>query len=189
MAVNNASNPQNSGSFVPTTNVWDVSEIYSIEKIDPKLQELLVRLYQNLNLMSLTLNTKESGFYVLNQFVDGNVWFPNPTLNSNSSTTPALRQEYIKVIYYTTPLPNAGSTAGTVPIPHGITITAATTFTQIYATANDTTGNNYIPIPYASPTLANNIEIKVDATNVTIITGSNRTNFTQTYIVLRYLQN
>ena len=180
-----ASNPLNSGSFVPTTQVWDVSEIYAIESIDPKLQELLVRMYQNLNLQALVLNTKESGFYVLSQFVDGNVWFPNPALSSSSSTTPVLRQEYIKVIYYTTALPNAG----TATIPHGITVTSATTFTQIYATANDTTGMNYIPISYASPTLANNIEIKVDATNVTIITGSDRTNFTKTYIVLRYLQN
>jgi hypothetical protein len=35
------------GMFIPTTQVWDVSEIYSTEVTSPAFKELLVRLYQN----------------------------------------------------------------------------------------------------------------------------------------------
>jgi hypothetical protein len=34
-----------SGIFVPTTNVWDVSQIYEIDVTSPQFKELLVRLY------------------------------------------------------------------------------------------------------------------------------------------------
>lgn len=173
----------NYGSYVPSTNIWDVSQLSVIK--DPALRELLIRMYQNLNLMSQVLNTKETGYYdnAFNDFVDGNIWFPNPSLSSSSSTTPTFRPALLAVINFGA-LPNTGSKS----VAHGITCTTATTFTKIYATASDTTGLNYIPIPYASPTLANNIELKVDSTNVTIITGSNRTNFNVCYVVLEYLQ-
>jgi len=56
-------NPQQVGSFVPTTNVWDPSEIYSVDVTSPRFKELLVRLYQNVNLIAVVLNTKDSGYY------------------------------------------------------------------------------------------------------------------------------
>ena len=177
-------NPTQYGAFVPNTFIWDVQQLQQTNVNSPEFKELLVRLYQNLNLMCSVLNVKDTGKYPTSEFVNGQLFFPNP---ANSSATPsyaAERQVLRKVINYTTDLPNTG----TATIPHGITCTTNTTFTRIYATASDTTGFNYIPIPYASPTLANNIEIKLDNTNVYIITGSNRTNFNQTYIVLEYLQ-
>jgi hypothetical protein len=117
--------------------------------------------------------------------VNGQMYFSNPANNSSTVASPALRNVYRKVLNYTTALPNTG----TATIPHKITCTTSTTFTRIYATASDQSGFNYIPIPYASATAANNIELRVDGTNVYIITDSNRTNFTQTYIVLEYLQS
>ncbi len=161
------------GSFLGTTNVWDVGDIYNIEKLDPKLQELLVRLYQNLNNMSLSVNTRDAGFYDnANEFVNGQVWFPNPANTSLTSSNPAQRQVYRLVINFGA-LPNTGVKT----VPHNILINTGYTFTRIYATASDTTGLTYIPIPYASPTLANNIELSVSATNVIITTGSNRSNY------------
>lgn len=173
------------GAFVNQNYVWDVQQLLEADVNSPEFKELLVRLYQNINNISMVLNVKDTGMYAVNESVNGQLYFSNPANNSSTAANPALRQVYRKVINYTTALPNAG----TVAIPHGIVCTAQTTFTRIYAVANDTTGKNYIPIPYASPTLVNNIELKVDATNVTIITGSNRTNFTITYIVLEYLQS
>jgi len=176
--------PQQFGAFVPTTNVWDVTQIYSTDVNSPEFKELLVRLYQNLNLMANVVNVKDTGYYNTQAFVNGQQFFPDPNLSSSSSTTPVFRPVTRKVINYTTALPNTG----TATIPHGIAPNSSYTFTRIYATASDTTGKNYIPIPYASPTLANNIELKVDGTNVYIITGSNRSNFNITYIILEYLQ-
>jgi hypothetical protein len=176
-------NPQGYGAYNPTTNIWDVSQIYSVEVNSPEFKELLVRLYQNLNLLATLVNLKDTGYYDLQQFINGQQYFPNPVLSSATGTMPTYRPVYRLVINFGA-LPNAT----TKSVAHGITCTSATTFTRIYATASDTTGFNYIPIPYASPTLVNNIELKVDSTNVTIITGSNRTNFNICYVVLEFMQ-
>ncbi len=171
------------GSFVPTNYIWEISQIQEADINSPEFKELLVRLYQNIGNIALALNTKDTAQYPLSEFVNGQLYFINPAYTSATATSPALRQVLRKVINFGT-LPNTGTTT----VAHGITCTAATSFTRIYGCSSDPVGFNYIPLPYASPTLANNIELRVDATNVTIITGSNRTAFTITYIVLEYLQ-
>ena len=173
------------GVFVPTNLIWDVQQIYNSDFTEEQ-KELLVRLYQNINNIALALNLKDTGVYN-NSFstINGQTWFPNPANNSSTPAVAAPRQVQRLVLLWASALPNTGTQAQA----HGITCTASTTFTRIYGAASDTTGLNYIPIPYASPTLANNIEIKVDGTNVTIITGSNRSNFNVTYVILEYLQS
>ena len=175
-------NPQNSGSFIPTTNIWDVAGQIQQLNISPDFKELLIRLYQNLNLISINVNLRDAGYYDTSEFVNGQLFFPNPALSSSTSVSPAYRQVTRFVINFGA-LPNPGSKS----VAHGLTITNEYTFTRIYAAASDTTGNTYIPIPYTSPTLANNIEIFVDSTNVTITTGSNRSNYNVCYVILEYL--
>lgn len=175
---------QNTGSFVPTSYVWDVAQLYAIDVKSPEFKELLVRLYQNLNLMALSLNTRDAGYYNTAEFINGQLFFPNPALNSSTQQDAVFRQVYRMVVNFGS-LPNTG----TKSVAHGITVTPMTTFTRIYAASSNTIGNSYIPIPYASPTLANNIEINVDATNVNITTGSDRTAYTITYVILEYLQS
>lgn len=172
------------GSFIPTTSVWDVSSIYQTEGLSPELKELLVRLYQNLNNMAVSTNLKDAGYYDTNEFVNGQQFFPNPATNSTTQTRPDFRAVFRKVIDFGA-LPNAGVKS----VAHGIGITPATTFTRIYATANDLTAQSYIPIPYASNVANTNIELYVDATNVNIATASNYSSYTVTYVVLEYLQN
>jgi len=174
---------QTFGFLIPTTNVWDVSEIYQVDVKSDEFKELLVRLYQNLNNMATSVNIRDAGYYDVNELLNGQSYFPNPLLNSATMSAPSFRSVYRKVINWGA-LPNTGTTS----VPHGITCSANTSFTRIYGSSTDPVGLNYIPIPYASPTLANNIELKVDATNVTIITGSNRSAFTITYVILEYLQ-
>jgi len=171
------------GSFVPTTNVWDVTQIYEVDITSPEFKELLVRLYQNLNLMAIVLNNRDSGYYVQTEFLNGQLFFPNPALSPNTPTQATLRGVTRIVVNFGS-LPNTG----TKSVPHNATITNSTSITRIYGAASDQAGKNYIPLPYASPTAADNIELKADGTNVTVITGSDRTNFTVTYIVLEYLQ-
>ena len=174
----------NVGSFIPTTSVWDVSEIYSTEVTSPAFKELLVRLYQNLNNMAVSVNTRDAGYYANQEFVNGQIYFPNPANNSTTSSAPAQRQVFRKVVNFGA-LPNtAAKTAA-----HGITITPSVTFTRIYATASNTAGSVFVPIPYASTTaVANNIELSVGAANVTITTGINQTAFTVCYVVLEYIK-
>lgn len=170
------------GAFVPSTNIWDVGEIYAIDNITPELRELLVRLYQNLNIMSLNVNIKDVGYYPTSPFMNGQLFFPNPNLNSSSSTSPDYRPVFRKVVICGA-LPNAGLKT----IPHYLPINSGVTATRIYGAASDTTGLTYIPLPYASPTLANNIELSVDANNVNITTGANRTNYNMSYVIIEYI--
>lgn len=171
------------GAFVPTTNIWDPTEIYSTEVTSPEFKELMVRLYQNLNIMAIVLNLKDTGYYDTEEFVTGQKYFPLSGATSLSATTPDFRQTYRKVIEFGA-LPNTGTTN----VAHGITVDANTIFTRIYGVANNQAGTLYLPLPYASSTAANNIELSVGNTNVTIITGSDRTAYTVTYIVLEFIK-
>lgn len=173
-------NQNTSGSFVKTNFILDVAKLQDIDVQSEEFKELLVRLYQDLGLMLSSLNDKENGYYALNQFMTGKQLFPSAPSTSlvNQYYRPVTR----KVINFGA-LPNAG----TKSVPHGITCNSGVSFVYIGGCATDPVGFNYIPLPYASPTLVNNIELKVDATNVTIITGSNRSAFTITYIVLEFV--
>jgi hypothetical protein len=181
--ANQNQNP-GAGVFVPSTYVWDVARLHEVSVTSPEFKELLVRLYQNINNISLALNIKDTGLYNVIEVVNGQIFFPNPALNSSTPQTPAFRQVYRTVVDFGA-LPNAA----TKSVTHGIQITPTTTFTRIYATASNLTGDTYIPIPYASPTAANSIEISVDATNVNITTAIDYSAYTICYVILEYLQN
>lgn len=174
--------PQNTGAFVPQTNVWDVSEIYAAN-LDPKLTELLVRMYQNIGLMATNVNYKDAGYYALQPFVNGQLFFANPGNNSSTPGYAAFRQVNRLVINFGA-LPNAG----TKSVPHYLTINAEFTFTRIYGCSTDPK-TFFIPLPYASAAAADNVELYVDPTNVNVVTGANYSMFTITYIVLEWLQS
>lgn len=179
-----ATNTNNMGLFIPTTNVWDISQIYEIDINSPEFKELLVRLYQNINNIAVSTNLKDTGYYVNQEYICGQLYYPNPAYNSGTTTAALYRQVYRLIVPFGS-LPNAG----TKSVAHNLPVNTAYTWTRIYATATDPVGLTGIPIPYASPTLINNIELNVDATNVNIITGSNRTNYTICNVVLEYLKN
>lgn len=173
------------GLFIPTTDVWDIQQLFEGEITNEKLKLLLVRLYQNINLISLAVNLKDSGIYSnIEPFVNGQTWFPNPAYNSSTDTYPSPRQDYRLVINF-----GALPDTATKSVLHNIPINSGYTFTRIYGCATDTTGLTAIPIPFASPVLANNIQLDIDATNVNITTGSNRTNYNECYVIIEYLTN
>ena len=164
------------GQFVTTTNVWELGVLQEVKVDSPEFKELLVRLYQNVNNIALSLNQKESGLYLQEEFVNSNVYF-NPTSSNQLDLRPVFR----KVI-------NFGALgAGANTVAHGLTIATTWSFTQIYATASDTANNRYYPIPWASSGGAANIEIKLDATNI-VITNSSGVTFPVCMVVLEYLK-
>jgi hypothetical protein len=169
-----------SGLFVPTTQVWDTSTVPAGEELKgDELRELIIRLYQNLNVMALVINNKESALYGITNFITSAEYYPNPA---------TVRQEFrsvVRTVVNFGPLPNATTTV----VAHNIPFNDGFTLTRLYAAATDTTGLNYIPIPYASGVSTNSIELRLDATNVYIGTSSNRTNFTLCSVVIEYLMN
>lgn len=171
------------GAFVPTTDVFDTSAIYSLDVNSKEFKEFLVRLRQSINNIALSLNIRDAGYYVQTEFVNGQAFFPDPTLSSTTASTPVFRQVFRKVVNF-----GALPTTTTKTVAHGIDITTTFTFTRIYATASDTTGLTYLPIPYASATTADIIELDVDATNVNITTGKDQTAYDTCYVVLEYIK-
>jgi hypothetical protein len=183
---------RDSGSFIPTTQVWDVSELYSTDVNSKDFKELLVRMYQNLGLSATATNAKDSGLYDTEEFVNGQSYFTPTTTSSTTSSQPNRRQVFRKVVNWGT-LP-ASDVA--VSKPHEINspvvagIPDGWTFTRMYGCASDPVNHLFIPIPYASSTAALIIELSADALNATIKlgTGGNRSAYTSCYVVLEYLK-
>ena len=182
---------QNIGAFVPTTNIWDVQQLYSVDVNTPEFKELLVRLYQNINNIALVLNIKDSGYYPLEEFLNGKLFFPNPNLTPNSFTTASPRQEFRMTVNFGS-LPNNT----TKSVPHGIMFNESYIGTSFIGSATQSTpvggsavAFQMIPIPYASST-GDNVEVWADNINVNIRTASSTyVDFTNSVIVLSYLKN
>lgn len=166
----------NTGSYIPTTYIWDIGQLYSIDVRSPEFKELIVRLYQNINNIALVLNTKDSAYYVEEEFVNGQQFF-----NPASSNPLDLRSAFRKTI-------NVGVLgAGVTATNHDLAVASTWKFTFINGVASNTGTLVYYPIPFASAA-GNNIEVSVTATQVVIDNNSGVT-FTDTYIVLEYVKN
>lgn len=168
----------NTGLFVPSTNVWDVQSLQENKDVSPALKEVLVRLYQNINSIELALNLKDSGYYQNYEFLNGQQFF------SDSANTDITGRQVFRTVVVFGALPNATSKV----VPHGIGFTNGCSATRIYGSSTNNIGMNYIPLPYASPTLNKNIELSIDATNVTITTGIDMTAYTITYVIVEYVK-
>lgn len=169
------------GVYLNTTDVFDSIDTSKIINSPDEFRNFLTRLRQSVNNINNAVNLKDTGFYILDEIANGQLFFPDPALTSKTARLPTFRNVFRKVINFGA-LPNTAAKT----VAHGITIDASFTFTRIYGTATNP-NTSFIPIPYASPTAANNIEISVDTTNVTITTGSNRTAYTVTYVILEWM--
>ena len=162
------------GAFVELTTILDSQSIYDLDPGSDEFKEFLVLLRRSINDIAMVLNIKDSGYYVDTEFVNGQLFFPDPAIDDTTSTPSAFRQVFRKLINCGA-LKNNGSTT----VAHGLTITADFSFTRIYGVATDPS-TSFIPLPYAHVTDANNISLDVNATNVVITTGSDRTGYTTT---------
>lgn len=172
------------GQLLRTTPSYNITEIYQATADSPQLRDLLLKMYQESSDMLKALNNKETGWYVLNEYQSGALYFENPAFTSSTPTQPSFRNVFRKT-FNTGQLPNTG----TLVIPHGIPFNDAYTVVNYYGAASDTAGLNYVCLPYPSLTLTDTIEVNVDSTNIYITTGSNRSNFNLSSIVLEVLKS
>lgn len=182
------------GAFISTTQVFDESLIKSLKPGTPAFNEFLVHLSRIVNELSLLTNIKDTGYYVEEEFVCGQAYFPLPALTvpiPASGQYPILRQVFRKVIDFGA-LPNNGTTSvahniTTMPVD-GATNYPGFTFTRIYAAASDTTNEDYIMLPYVAGSNGTAVSLDVDNTNVIITTTDNKSVFNVTYVVLEYIK-
>ena len=166
---------EDTGSFIQTTQLLDVAEVYETDVKSDEFKELIVRLYQNLNNMALAVNNKISGQYVTTEYVTSKQYF-----NPGSTDPQKTRTAYRKVI-------DCGALpAGVKNIPHGIPAIADYKFTLINGCATDSVGINYYPLPFAGAA-GNNIELRADATNI-IINNTSGVAFTSCLVDVEYLK-
>lgn len=170
----------NIGLYVPNNFIFDVSSLSNIDNLNsPEFRELLIRLYQDLNLVCIALNLKDSAYYVETEFLNGQTFFPNP---SDSNFQP--RQAFRTVVNFGT-LPNNSS----ISVAHNINFTDTYSFTRIYGAATNPVGLTAIPLPYVTSTATNQIQLEVTSTDVVITTTGNYSAYTVTYVILEYLKN
>lgn len=155
------------GLYLPTT--------YILEGEDQK--QLAVRLYQTINSIILALNQKDTGQYITQEFVTGQL-YTNPNDPSLLRQRNGYREWYII----------GAIGAGITTFPHGLTIGTTWEFVRIRGTASNTTTGNYYPLPFASAAGLTNIELRVNNTDI-IITNNSGVTFTKCNVVLEYLKN
>lgn len=177
-------------SNIQTTAILDVTQIQQMDIKSPEFKELIIRLVQQANSHAMAINGKDDGLYDTQEQLSVQTFFPNPNIAGSSGTQfPEMRPVYRKVIYFGA-LPGAGAT---ISVPHGITITAGSTFsiTRMYGAATNPTTLAFISLPYAHPNAAVYcIALNADGTNVNITTGTTDWSaYTQTYIVMEYLKS
>lgn len=173
----------NNGMFLPTSFVKEVASL-SGKRIDSSVRESLVGIYRILNDMAIKINLKETGIYGTEEFVTGEVYYPDPALNSTTANSPTLRSVFSKVIIF-----GALPAAGTKSVAHGLAPTASFIIIDVYGNASDQAGLNYIKLSYASPVLVDNIELWADATNVNVKVGKDQSAYTNVNIVLKYIKS
>lgn len=176
-------NATNWGYQVPTTILTELEQLFeqpSTDKESEKQRQLYIALYQAFNVIINALNNKDTGSYLVQEIV------PGPTFFNVNNDFNRLRPIFRTVVNFGT-LPAAGSTS----VAHGISnITSTFSFTRIYGCATKPSTSSFIPIPYVSATaIASNLELSVDATNVTITTGgTNYSTYTICYVILEYIK-
>lgn len=166
------------GSMVQTTNIYTlISRLQEAPPGSEEFKDLIVQLFNSYNTTANVVNSKETGIY-------DNVNNNAPVLCNKTwfTTQSGVRfRDSLRVVVDFGTLPNAGTTS----VAHNIPFNANYILTRLEGYATDPTGLNYIPIPYAGA--ANSIELNLDATNVNIITTTNRTAFTTCYVVIEYI--
>jgi hypothetical protein len=160
-------------TFNPTNSIAPFlqTSVFFPEEFEPFRVKFL-QLYRDI---SNIVNVRQIGIFDLQEFLTGEQWF-------TSGDPQKKRQTYRKTFSI-----GAIATGATSTTAHGIT--GITAFTHIYGTCV-TDVVDYRPIPYASVTAVNQqIEIRVDATNITIINGAASPNITSALVVLEYLKS
>lgn len=167
----------NQGLLIQQTPVFDVGLLYTTDVNSADFKELLVRLYQQINNISIAVNLKASGLYSNMEFMTGKLYF------SANNDPNFQRPIYMKVV-------DTGALISGTPkvIPHGLvignTVNNTWSFIAIYGAANNPSTRNYYPIPYPTTTY---ISVTLDDTNI-YIDNESGVDFTASEIILEYIK-
>lgn len=175
------STPVNLGSYLPTTYVFDVSELQQMDVTSEAFKELIVRLYLNVNNMLKVLNTKDTGLYLTTTFNTGQAFYNANNQSDNNRTV-------FRTVVPFGALPNAMNKSVAHNIPN-----LGTTWSLVRFDCESTNPNTLsIDIPGWDPTtfpaMLSPIMITFDPVNVNITTTSDMRAFTITWVTIEFIQ-
>jgi len=162
-----------SSTLIPISNVLDPEALKDLDPKSAEFKRFIVLLAENVNSILLAVNSKDVGIYNNEETLTGQNYFDN---DRNEK-----RPVYRKVIDF-----GALPSTANKQVAHGLDKTWEYKFTRIYGVSSDSANKTYLPIPYATATAIDVIELYVDDTYVNITTGKNRASFDTTYVVLEY---
>lgn len=166
------------GSFLPTTRVFDEQNIRELDISSPKFKEFLVGLQQALNEISIQSNEKDFGRYVLQEIINGQLFFPDPTISRTASNVqnPDYRQGFRDTV-------NVGALHG-IGVPtttaHHITFDSNIIGTRVYGCGTNP-GVALQPIP--------NEDIKITTTDVVITPSIDLSAYTTSVVIIEIIRN
>lgn len=143
-----------------------------------------LQLRKYLNDIVISLNVKETGFFVENEIPTGALFIP--TFSTDTSANLEYRPIFRTVVDFGA-LPNNS----TKTVPHGITTTQDYSIIKLQGGSTEpgvSTINSALPIPMDGIPNNERVSLEIDATNVIIKTAMNRTTFTRTFIVIEYIK-
>ena len=104
---------------LPTTQVWDPSEIEKMDVNTPEFKRFLLSMHQNMNSMAMAVNEKASGTKSSQDMVVGQVDLGGVNASTTFPSGKTVFDLYRKVINYG-PIENEGGGIKTFSVPHGI---------------------------------------------------------------------
>jgi len=160
-------NDQDFEAYVP---VYDM--------VPEKWEDARQFLVEHLKKISNAVNYREIGFFLDEELLSGKSFIPGATVAGNPQR---FRSVLRKVIDFGA-LPNTG----TKTVAHGITFDANFTLIDLWGASTDPV--NFFAVNLGHTSAApDQIELYIDATNIVVKTGSNRSAFTRTFIVVEYI--
>lgn len=140
-----------------------------------EIDELTIELDKMYSDIARFTNVREIGIYDKFEMVSGRTWY------DNDDTSPLERRQSYRRLYTFTNFTNAGNTN---TIPHGLqTISEVVDYWGQAITAIP----DYRRLPYSAILTTDNIELRVNSTNIEILVGSTSPNLVSGFVVLEYI--
>ena len=158
---------QNYESYVPVYDAipeeWDDAKPFLVEQFKT---------------LANAVNVREIGFFLEEELLSGKSLSPPAGISGQSDQ---FRSIFRKVVNFGA-LPNAAAKT----VAHGITFDTNFTLVALWAAATDPVGFVALPIPYATETANGDIELNIDATNITITTSIDYSAYTRCLVTIEY---
>jgi len=169
--------------MTPSDNQQLESYVPVYDVVPERWEDARPFIVEQLKRIANAVNLREIGWFLDEELLSGKAFIPGVNDVADGGTSQQYRSVLRKVINFGS-LPNAALKT----VPHGITVDNNFTLVFMGAYATDPVNFIGIPLPFASPTLNQNILLNMDVNNVRIQTSLNYSQFTRCYVIIEYLQ-